>query len=243
MTGVKFSVIGPDPSREMVGLGAELIDGGFEAGVLGFAGASICFLVSIFSAEFPVFCSAMRLANASGMLTAVFSVGLITSGRLPIIPLPVFMISFFCRILSLNSSTLFVFCGPPVTLNAALPMVMLSFKVSGATKLEVWVRFNFPNTALNSGSALLLPVDAGCRDLRLARKSVFGGVCGFALSAGAFESLFGSGDVGSWVGSGVSCFKGAAVAVSIASALAEAGSPLTGVIFLLDGMTGLPSRP
>ena len=43
---------------------------------------------------------------------------------------------------------------------------------------------SFPKTALNSGSALLSPEDATCRDLRADRKSVFGGVAGFALIGG-----------------------------------------------------------
>jgi hypothetical protein len=48
----------------------------------------------------------------------------------------------------------------------------------------VCVLLSFPNTALNSGSALLSSDDAVWRGLRVARKLVVGGVAGFALIGG-----------------------------------------------------------
>lgn len=82
--------------------------------------SSMTFLISIFSVEGPVLCNAIRLASASGTGSDGFA-ELRDSGRLPIDPLPAFMASFFCRMLSLNSSIRLLGCGPPVTFNAAFP--------------------------------------------------------------------------------------------------------------------------
>jgi hypothetical protein len=107
-------------------------------------------------ADFPSSC---RLTSASGNIVAALSFGGNFAGRPAAVfiasffasasgtvgaglsridgfatrPVPSFIASFFCKILSLNSSTRFVFCGPPVKFKPAFPFAMLFFSSSGAT--------------------------------------------------------------------------------------------------------------
>lgn len=95
--------------------------GGRSRDNIGVAGFSLnAFLTSIFSEDGPVLCNPIRLTNASGTGSDGFG-ELRDSGRLPSVPVPVFIASFFCKILSLNSSTRLLGCGPPVALKAAFP--------------------------------------------------------------------------------------------------------------------------
>lgn len=98
-----------------VGFGGRSRDRAGAAGL-----SSNIFLTSIFSLDGPVLCNAIRLASASGTGSDGF-VAFRDSGRLPSDPPPVFIASFFWRILSLNSSTRLLGCGPPVVFKAAFP--------------------------------------------------------------------------------------------------------------------------
>ena len=82
--GIGFSAVGRCLNPATAGLVASSVGTafsgkvcGFEAGTLGLLATSVGFLISIFSVEVPVFCSARRFANASGTGLADLSVGLI----------------------------------------------------------------------------------------------------------------------------------------------------------------------
>jgi len=108
-----------------------------------------------------------------------------------------FQSSFLASNDSLSSSRLGVLTGPPVLARSALPRVMLSRRMSGATYFSGWVLRSWPNLERNSGVPWVFDSPAG-RERRVLRKSVFGfaGVSGFALVGISGWSLLGVNDDG-----------------------------------------------
>ena len=172
--------------EERVWLGI-LLGPGVGLGESGLLGAGV---VLTSATDFLLAISAL-LASPSGSGASFVGVLLLE------IPLPsawaFLKSSFFFKIASLNSSTLSVFCGPPVWLRAAFPRRILSFNGSGATQFWVLVLRRVPKTFLNSGSSVLVTSEPVGRCRKDLRKSILGGASGLGLGEGAagFTSLVG----------------------------------------------------
>jgi hypothetical protein len=114
-------------------LESDLVPGDFTsscrfANASGTIGAGRSLVASLVETTGAAFIASF-FASASGIIGA----GLSRMDGVAIRPVPSFIASFFCKMLSLNSSTRFVFCGPPVRLSPAFPRVTFAFSSSGAT--------------------------------------------------------------------------------------------------------------